>query len=201
MFSDDCLYQEFANEYPNDVRITCLLKENGTIPDSPTNDCSGIYNCKFYKQKREESREEPSDATNTLYVKPCIHRALWAPNFCGGPCATAEGYECPGELNCAQYSAGPTLKELLEFTDKLQPTVVTKEQCFDPVEHPSHYTEGREYEPKDVIYDWGLDFNLGSAVKYISRAGRKDDIIQDLKKAQQFIQFEIDAIEKKRGKK
>ena len=64
----------------------------------------------------------------------------------------------------------------------------------DKVKHPSHYVDGRKYEPKDVIRDWGLNFNLGSAVKYISRAGRKDDIVQDLKKAQEFIQFEIDAI-------
>ena len=63
------------------------------------------------------------------------------------------------------------------------------------VKHPAHYAEGRKYEPKDVIRDWGLNFNLGSAVKYISRAGRKDNIVQDLKKAQEFIQFEIDAIE------
>jgi hypothetical protein len=69
----------------------------------------------------------------------------------------------------------------------------------DKIKHPSHYAEGRKYEPKDVIRDWGLNFNLGSAVKYISRAGRKDDIVQDLKKAQQFIQFEIDAIEAERG--
>lgn len=69
----------------------------------------------------------------------------------------------------------------------------------DNIKHPSHYAEGRKYEPKDVIRDWGLNFNLGSAVKYISRAGRKDDIVQDLKKAQQFIQFEIDAIEAERG--
>ena len=67
------------------------------------------------------------------------------------------------------------------------------------IKHPSHYTEGRKYEPKDVIRDWGLNFNLGSAVKYISRAGRKDDIVQDLKKAQEFIQFEIDAIEEERA--
>ena len=66
---------------------------------------------------------------------------------------------------------------------------------YDAVHHPSHYTEGRKYEPKDVIRDWGLNFNLGSAVKYLSRAGRKDAILQDLRKAQQFIQFEIDAIE------
>ena len=68
----------------------------------------------------------------------------------------------------------------------------------DNIKHPSHYAEGRNYEPKDVIRDWGLNFNLGNAVKYISRAGRKDDIVQDLKKAQQFIQFEIEAIEAER---
>lgn len=43
--------------------------------------------------------------------------------------------------------------------------------------------------------------NLGSAVKYISRAGHKDDIVQDLKKAQEFIQFEIDAIEGARAER
>lgn len=68
------------------------------------------------------------------------------------------------------------------------------------VKHPSHYVEGRKFEPKDVIRDWGLNFNLGSAVKYVARAGRKDDIVQDLKKAQEFIQFEIDAIEAERAK-
>ena len=65
------------------------------------------------------------------------------------------------------------------------------------VKKPKHYTEGRKYEPKDVIRDWDLNFNLGSAIKYISRAGRKDDIIQDLYKAKEFIQFEIDALENK----
>lgn len=64
------------------------------------------------------------------------------------------------------------------------------------ISHPSHYVDGRKYEPKDVIRDWNLNFNLGSAVKYISRAGRKDDIIQDLKKAKQFIDFEIEALER-----
>ena len=68
----------------------------------------------------------------------------------------------------------------------------------DVVHNPSHYTEGRKHEPKDVIRDWGLNFNLGNAVKYIARAGRKDDIVQDLRKAQEYIQFEIDAIEAER---
>lgn len=63
------------------------------------------------------------------------------------------------------------------------------------IKSPKHYTEGRKFEPKDVIRDWGLNFNLGNAVKYLARAGRKGDIVEDLKKAQQYIQFEIDALE------
>lgn len=66
------------------------------------------------------------------------------------------------------------------------------------VSHPRHYCEGRKYEPKDVIRDWGLNFNLGSACKYLSRAGRKGDIIEDLEKAKQFIQFEIDYLKQEK---
>ena len=53
----------------------------------------------------------------------------------------------------------------------------------DNVNHPSHYAEGRRYEPIDVIEDWELDFHLGNAVKYISRAGRKGDAREDIEKA------------------
>ena len=44
----------------------------------------------------------------------------------------------------------------------------------DLVRNPAHYTQGRKYEPIDVIEDWELSFHLGNALKYISRAGRKD---------------------------
>lgn len=69
----------------------------------------------------------------------------------------------------------------------------------DMVKRPDHYCFSK-YEPKDVIREWGLNFNLGSAVKYIARAGRKDDIVQDLKKAREFLSFEIEALEAERGK-
>lgn len=68
------------------------------------------------------------------------------------------------------------------------------------IKSPKHYTEGRKFEPKDVIRDWGLNFNLGNAVKYLARAGRKGDAVDDLKKAQQYIQFEIDAIVAERNR-
>lgn len=70
-----------------------------------------------------------------------------------------------------------------------------EETSFDAVHRPSHYTEGRKYEPRKVIADWGLNFNLGNAVKYISRAGRKGDKIEDLRKAIQYIEFEIEELD------
>lgn len=68
-------------------------------------------------------------------------------------------------------------------------------ETFNTVSHPAHYTAGRKYEPRKVIADWGLNFNLGNAVKYISRAGRKGDKIEDLKKAIQYIEFEIEELD------
>lgn len=73
-------------------------------------------------------------------------------------------------------------------------TQEVKEMKNDTIKHPFHYVGGRKFEPKDVIRDWGLNFNLGNAVKYIARAGRKGDLVEDLKKAQEYIQFEIDAL-------
>lgn len=69
---------------------------------------------------------------------------------------------------------------------------------YDVVTNPSHYTEGKKFEPKDVIRDWNLNFNLGNTVKYIARAGKKDDVLQELKKAKQYLEFEIEAIEAER---
>lgn len=58
------------------------------------------------------------------------------------------------------------------------------------VDHPSHYNRGK-IEVIDFIEDQNLNFNLGSTVKYICRAGFKDDIIQDLQKAAWYINREI----------
>lgn len=79
--------------------------------------------------------------------------------------------------------------------ERVDDALSSKEASFDAVSHPSHYMEGRKYEPRKVIADWGLNFNLGNAVKYISRAGRKGDKIEDLRKAIQYIEFEIEELE------
>lgn len=61
----------------------------------------------------------------------------------------------------------------------------------DPVNHPAHYTDGR-IEVIDYIEDKGLlpGFCLGNAIKYISRAGKKDPAkeVEDLEKAAWYLQ-------------
>ena len=53
------------------------------------------------------------------------------------------------------------------------------------VNHPDHYGGDSTYETIKVIEAWNLDFHLGNAVKYISRAGKKDKTktVEDLEKA------------------
>lgn len=66
----------------------------------------------------------------------------------------------------------------------------------ETINHPPHYGgEDNQYEAIKVIEAWGLDFCLGNALKYISRAGKKDDTVQDLKKAQWYLQRKIDRME------
>ena len=62
----------------------------------------------------------------------------------------------------------------------------------DIISNPAHYTEGRAYEPKDVISGHELNFYMGCVVKYISRAGRKEGAsrVEDLEKARQYAIFE-----------
>ena len=67
----------------------------------------------------------------------------------------------------------------------------------DNVNHPSHYSSG-SIEVIDFIEDKELGFHLGNAVKYISRAGRKDanKTIEDLRKATWYINRQIQILEK-----
>lgn len=79
---------------------------------------------------------------------------------------------------------------------------VEKELDKEAVEHPSHYSEGRKYEPIDVIADWDLNFNLGNTVKYISRAGRKgapEKLQEDLEKAKFYLEYEVKHLKNLRG--
>lgn len=70
----------------------------------------------------------------------------------------------------------------------------------DPVNHPPHYTShpaacacGRGIECIQVTEHMG--FCIGNAIKYLWRAGRKGEAIEDLRKAAWYIDREIKRIE------
>lgn len=50
------------------------------------------------------------------------------------------------------------------------------------INSPEHYNKGN-IEVIDAIEDWGLDFCLGNAIKYIARAGHKGKFEEDIRKA------------------
>lgn len=103
--------------------------------------------------------------------------------------------KCEGEVwfDNPSYSGITPMQETNASEDK------------EKVHHPSHYTYGK-IECIDFILDKKLDFPLGNAVKYIVRAGHKSEegmtdhekAIEDLNKAIQYIQFEIEHLEGKR---
>ena len=61
------------------------------------------------------------------------------------------------------------------------------------VDHPSHYNYGK-YETIDVIEDWGLDFNCGNAVKYISRHMHKGSPVRDIEKAIWYLRRRLESL-------
>lgn len=60
----------------------------------------------------------------------------------------------------------------------------------DLVNHPPHYT-GHPSGIEAIQVTRHMNFNLGNAMKYIWRAGLKDDAVQDLQKAMFYLADEI----------
>ena len=60
----------------------------------------------------------------------------------------------------------------------------------DPVKHPQHYI-AHPSGIECIEITKHMEFCLGNAIKYIWRADLKNDAIEDLRKAIQYIEFEI----------
>ena len=56
---------------------------------------------------------------------------------------------------------------------------------------PDYYQRGN-IEVWDFIRDQNLNYHLGNVIKYVCRAGYKDDDLKDLKKAAHYLLNEID---------
>lgn len=85
------------------------------------------------------------------------------------------------DMNMGSFNEDTTVRPIW----KLKPNVIS---------HPPHYTHSK-FETWDVIDAWGLGYNLGNVVKYISRADHKENKLEDLKKAKAYLSREIETLE------
>lgn len=65
----------------------------------------------------------------------------------------------------------------------------------DLVNHPPHYTSHPSGIEAIEVTRW-MNFNLGNAMKYIWRAGLKQDAVEDLRKAVFYLNDEIERLQK-----
>ena len=100
-----------------------------------------------------------------------------------------------------EYATGGYVDtDKINITQKGEDLLDKLSKGLDNVNHPSHYTFG-QYEVLDVIEDWGLPFHLANVVKYIARAKHKGNEIQDLLKAQFYLNRYVDIKKTKEGEK
>ena len=55
----------------------------------------------------------------------------------------------------------------------------------------THYDNGKNYDVIDIIRDYNINFCRGNILKYILRAGKKQDELGDLLKAKDYLEREI----------
>jgi len=83
-------------------------------------------------------------------------------------------------------------KMLAKKQDIAPITAIREEEEKELVNHPAHYGGDTIYETIKVIEAWELNFNLGNTVKYISRVGKKGERLEQLRKAQFYLNREIE---------
>jgi len=83
----------------------------------------------------------------------------------------------------------------MNTTTTVQELMNATTQEHDPVNHPSHFTS-HPSGIECIQVTEHMNFCLGNAVKYIWRAGKKGDVVEDLKKARWYLDREIARLEK-----
>ena len=93
----------------------------------------------------------------------------------------------PNRMAQLAYEAGVAKAKLRMEGDR---QIEMFEPKPDPVNNPAHYTVGG-IETIDFIEAKKLGYNLGNVVKYLTRADHKGNKLEDLRKAQWYLEREV----------
>jgi len=119
---------------------------------------------------------KPADAVKALGVKP------------------ANVYVVRNKMKMEATAKAEPAWGTLAMSISPEPTTITlgaAQEPIDMVNHPPHYKSGG-IETIDFIEAKELNYRLGNVIKYITRADRKGDRMEDLKKALWYLQREIE---------
>ena len=94
------------------------------------------------------------------------------------------------QLNTVPRKRGRPRKNQTNLTEIRDGQVRLVKALTDNVNHPPHYKAGG-IETIDFIEAKSLNYNLGNVVKYITRADYKGNKLEDLKKAQWYLNREV----------
>lgn len=109
---------------------------------------------------------------------------------------TLKAVKIPKKPNDSHFFTDKQVKSIREFFGRKKPGI------DDAVRSPKHYKlPGLNIESVDVLRsvltpEEFKGFCRGNALKYLIRAGRKDNELQDIKKAGVYIEWLVDTIKK-----
>lgn len=108
-----------------------------------------------------------------------------------------KGWE-PVEALEAETNPAERLEASEKLTEELltvKPKKARAKLDHDPVNSPAHYTSGGietiDYIKAKLTPEEFVGYLKGNVIKYTSRAGKKADLIQDLEKAQWYMNRQI----------
>lgn len=161
---------------------------------------TNICGDEIYMEKTSISSQIGEELKKKGYQVLWFENKTWKDIYSGGGISTQNLGDATDVLRGALHLNSVTAPT--EGININPPTVIPNKK--EMVDHPSHYGgKNNPYEAIKVIRAWDLNFSLGSAVKYIARAGKKDlkgdmlaSTIEDLKKSIVYINEEIEALQK-----
>ena len=156
---------------------------------------SGIYFCgNCGKPLKQVDRQTTTQPTKDVFYSHLLPKTQIC-SYCGKimePLLCNTGiYKCTGCGKTIEREQGVTVKEPI-----INPTTITNLKSETVISAPSHYCVNG-YECRLVMKALGLDtnWNLANVFKYLWRFSRKNGL-EDLKKAKQYLEFEISEKEK-----
>jgi hypothetical protein len=185
--------------YPFQVECSCgLVGSNYAHPAEAAKSWKRFHGAEPQKSEPEPEPEPEREAFEDVVLWPC--------KGCGATPSLQKGQRHPDYLyvvrckcgmgSCSYHAAADAARNWnLFFGGEPQKSEPEPGPTLDGVEHPSHYTSHPSGVECIEITEH-LSFCRGNAIKYLWRAGSKDEVVEDLQKARWYISREIERLER-----